>query len=100
MIDDHAKEYAQVLSLMKCHDTRKQCWLNSDTQLLNGVHKIGRIPAVMVFGRYQGVMTKHWLLCPGAVVQVDVAFFADADIGVDASQVQFGLEFVFQGFTL
>jgi len=52
MVADHAEEYAQVLSLMECHYTRKQCWLKSDTQLLDDVHKIGHIPAVMVFGRY------------------------------------------------
>jgi len=52
MVDDHVQEYADVLSLMECHYTRNRCWLKSDTQLLDDMHKIRHIPAIMVFGRY------------------------------------------------
>ncbi len=52
MIEDHADEYADVLSLMECHFMRNKGWLRSDTQLLDDVHKIRHIPTVMVFGRY------------------------------------------------
>lgn len=52
MVEDHADVYQEVLSLMECHYTRNQVWLKTDKQLLDDVHKISHIPAILVFGRY------------------------------------------------
>jgi proline iminopeptidase len=52
MVEDHEDEYADVLSLMECHYTRNRAWMKTDSQLLDDVHKVRHIPAVMIFGRY------------------------------------------------
>ena len=52
MLEETREVYDQVAALMECQYTRNRCWLNSDTQLLDDVHKIAHIPAVLVFGRY------------------------------------------------
>lgn len=51
-VDDHSQAYEDSLSLMECHYIVNGAWLRSDTQLLDDLYKLRRIPAVAVFGRY------------------------------------------------
>lgn len=52
MVAETTEIYDQSLALLECYFTLNGCWLEPDTQLLDNVHKIAHIPAVLVFGRY------------------------------------------------
>jgi proline iminopeptidase len=64
LIEEIKEVYDDVLALMECHYTRNRCWLETDTQLLDGVARIRHIPAVLVFGRYDMItpMGTAWAL--------------------------------------
>jgi proline iminopeptidase len=52
MIEENTENYDAALSLFECHYAYNRCWFEPDTQLLDNVHRIAHIPAVLVFGRY------------------------------------------------
>lgn len=64
LVEDTREVYDDVLALMECHYTRNRCWLDADTQLLDGVERIRHIPAALVFGRYDLItpMGTAWTL--------------------------------------
>lgn len=64
MVEEIKDAYDDVLALMECHYTRNRCWLDPDTQLLDGVDLIRHIPTVLVFGRYDLItpMGTAWAL--------------------------------------
>jgi len=49
----HARAFARI----ECHYFRHRGWLNGECQILDGMHRIARVPGVIVQGRYD-------IICP------------------------------------
>ncbi len=92
--EDYGGERALAFARIECHYFANDCFLKSDTQLLDEVHRIRNIPCVIVQARYDIVcpIESAWALhraWPEAkLVLVEDAGHASSEPGVAAALVE------------